>query len=53
MADSAFWATLPEAKFLGGKAVWADWDVDELRGMEKETADKLTFNLKGWPFANA
>lgn len=51
-AGFAIWATLPGAKFLSGKVVWANWDVEELEGMEKDVAGKLTFGLQGWPFAN-
>jgi hypothetical protein len=41
----------PEAKFLRGKLVWANWDVDELKGMKKEIeeTDKFTLGLLGWP----
>jgi hypothetical protein len=28
--DFAVWLASPEAKFLAGKFVWAQWDVDEL-----------------------
>jgi hypothetical protein len=27
----AVWAASPEAEFLHGRFVWANWDVDELR----------------------
>ena len=26
----AVWLASPEAKFLSGRFVWAEWDVDEL-----------------------
>jgi len=45
--------TLPEAKFLTGKFVWANWDVDELKGLKEDVAGgKLTFGVDGWPFPN-
>jgi len=51
-AGFAIWATLPEAKFLSGKVVWANWDVEELKGMQGQLEDKVTFALQGWPFAH-
>ena len=43
------WAVSPEAKFLKGKLLWSNWDVDELKAMRKEIeeADKFTFDLLG------
>jgi hypothetical protein len=45
------WAVSPEAKFLRGKLVWSNWDVDELKAMQKEIQgeDKSMFGLLGWP----
>jgi hypothetical protein len=45
------WAVSPEANFLRGKLVWSNWDVDELKAMEKEIegTDKFTLGLFGWP----
>jgi hypothetical protein len=45
------WAVSPEAKFLKGKLVWSNWDVDEMKAMEKEIEEtnKFTFGLLGWP----
>jgi hypothetical protein len=45
------WAVSPEARFLRGKMVWANWDVEELKAMEKELVgtEKFTFGLLGWP----
>ena len=53
-AGFCLWASLPQAKFLSGRFVWANWDVGELEGMreEIETGNKLTFGYNGWPFAN-
>lgn len=53
-AGFSLWITLPEAKFLTGRFVWANWDVDELQAMEKEltSGSKLTLGYEGWPFSN-
>jgi hypothetical protein len=43
------WAASPEAKFLNGKFVWVNWDVDELkeRAVEIESSGLLTLTLDG------
>lgn len=48
------WLASPEARFLKGKYLWANWDVDELKAKEKEIegTSLLTLGLQGWPFAN-
>lgn len=38
--DFAVWLASPEAEFLAGKFVWAQWDVDELLTLK----DRLTAN---------
>lgn len=50
-ANFAVWAASPEAKFLHGKFVWANWDVEELKAMAKEIegTSKFTLGLLGWP----
>jgi len=50
-ADFAVWAVSDEAKFLRGKLVWSNWDVDELKAMKEEIegTPKFTFGLLGWP----
>ncbi|PVH83208.1 oxidoreductase [Cadophora sp. DSE1049] len=46
------WLASPEARFLKGKFLWSNWDVDELKAQAKEIeAGKLTMGLVGWPFA--
>ncbi|KAK1754528.1 hypothetical protein QBC47DRAFT_402943 [Echria macrotheca] len=30
--DFVVWAVSPEARFLNGRFVWANWDVDEMKG---------------------
>jgi hypothetical protein len=45
------WALSPEGRFLNGRFVWANWDIDELKADEKAIlADpkRFTINLKGW-----
>lgn len=38
--DFAVWLASPEADFLNGRYVWAQWDVDDLISMkEKVLAD--------------
>jgi NAD(P)-dependent dehydrogenase (short-subunit alcohol dehydrogenase family) len=46
------WLASPEAKFLKGKFLWANWDVDELkdRAKEIEGTQFLSIGLGGWPF---
>jgi NAD(P)-dependent dehydrogenase (short-subunit alcohol dehydrogenase family) len=53
LAASFFvWLASPEAKFLKGKFVWANWDVDELKARAKEIEGThfLSIGLGGWPF---
>ncbi len=49
------WLASPEARFLKGKFLWANWDVDELKAQAKEieASTQLTIALVGWPFQNA
>jgi hypothetical protein len=44
------WAASDEAKFLNGKSVWANWDVDELKaeGDSISGTEKFTLGLLGW-----
>ncbi|KAK7996564.1 hypothetical protein PG989_004604 [Apiospora arundinis] len=51
-AGFMLWITKPEAKFLSGKTVWANWDVTELKAMKETitTTNKLNIGLAGWPF---
>lgn len=46
------WLASPEADFLKGKYIWANWDVTELKARAKEIAesDLFTMKLGGWPF---
>jgi hypothetical protein len=49
------WLASPEARFLKGKFLWANWDVDELkaRAAEIEAGTLLSVGLVGWPFQDA
>jgi hypothetical protein len=49
------WLTLPEAQFLNGRFVYANWDVDELKSKAKDisTGTQLIANIDGWPFSYA
>ena len=50
--DFVVWAVSNEAKFLNGRFVWANWDVEELQAHRKDIeADrtKFTVGLIGWP----
>ena len=51
-ASFIVWVCSPEADFLKGKFVWANWDVEELKAREAEikNTDLLTLGLVGWPF---
>ncbi|KAJ5888244.1 oxidoreductase, partial [Penicillium taxi] len=46
------WLASPEARFLNGKFLWTNWDVDELKEQAKEleTSSRLSIGLIGWPF---
>jgi hypothetical protein len=46
------WLASPEARFLKGKFLWANWDVDELKAKAKEieSGSLLAIGLVGWPF---
>jgi hypothetical protein len=45
------WLASPEAEFLKGKFVWANWDVDDLkeRADEIKSSSLLTTGLHGVP----
>lgn len=46
------WMASPEAAFLNGRNVWANWDVDELKAQEKtiRSGSLLTSGINGWPY---
>ena len=47
------WLSQPKTKFLNGKLVWSNWDVEELCGQSEkiENSTMLTIGYEGWPFA--
>ncbi len=51
-ANFNVWLASPEAGFLMGKFLWANWDVDELKSKAKEieAGTQLSIGLVGWPF---
>ncbi|KAG8158625.1 hypothetical protein KVR01_011747 [Diaporthe batatas] len=49
-ADFVVWAVSPQARFLNGRFVWANWDVDELkddRDVILAKPNKFTLGLTG------
>jgi NAD(P)-dependent dehydrogenase (short-subunit alcohol dehydrogenase family) len=52
-ASFIVWLASPEARFLKGRFLWANWDVDELKSKAKEIENGsfLNIGLIGWPFA--
>jgi NAD(P)-dependent dehydrogenase (short-subunit alcohol dehydrogenase family) len=51
-AGFVVWLASPEARFLKGKYLWANWDVDELKAQAEkiENSGYLSIGLQGWPF---
>jgi hypothetical protein len=45
------WLASPEAKFLNGRFVFCQWDIDELKSMSRNIEESLvlTVGLKGFP----
>jgi hypothetical protein len=54
-ANFNVWLASPESRFLKGKFLWSNWDVDELkaRAEEIESTTQLSIGLGGWPFQSA
>ena len=54
-ADFLVWVVSKEARFLKGKFVCANWDVEELKGKAKEIQATriLEANVHGWPYGGA
>lgn len=46
------WLASPEARFLKGRFLFTNWDVDELkaRAEEIEKGSLYKIDLVGWPF---
>jgi hypothetical protein len=51
-ASFCLWLASPEARFLSGKFLWANWDIDELkaRADELKSGTELNIGVNGWPF---
>jgi hypothetical protein len=51
-ASFIVWLASSEARFLKGKFVWANWDIDELKALAEkiEGTAYLNIGLVGWPF---
>ncbi|KAL9592171.1 MAG: hypothetical protein Q9179_006987 [Wetmoreana sp. 5 TL-2023] len=54
-AHFMLWLVSPEATFLRGKSVWANWDVVELQGIGSKIQESslMTINVDGWPYTKA
>ncbi|KAK3309002.1 uncharacterized protein B0T15DRAFT_573061 [Chaetomium strumarium] len=54
-ASFMLWLASPEARFLKGKFLWANWDVEELKARrnELESTTVLNIDLGGWPFGES
>lgn len=54
-AHFLLWLVSKEARFLKGKYVCANWDVEELKvkAKEIETTRILEANIHGWPYGGA
>ncbi|KAL2833847.1 hypothetical protein BDW59DRAFT_179494 [Aspergillus cavernicola] len=50
--DFMVWLTSPEAAFLTGRHVWANWDVEELKvkADQIQSGLLLTSGIYGWPY---
>jgi hypothetical protein len=50
-ASICVWLASPEARFLKGKLIWSNWDVEELiqRADEIKCSTLLNVNLNGAP----
>jgi hypothetical protein len=45
------WLASPEAEFLRGRYVWANWDIEELKAKKDVILNEnlLMMGLRGWP----
>ncbi|KAK4156570.1 hypothetical protein C8A00DRAFT_40963 [Chaetomidium leptoderma] len=48
------WLASPEARFLKGRFLFSNWDIDELKARrnEFESGEQFKVGLGGWPFGN-
>ncbi|KAI4258277.1 MAG: hypothetical protein L6R42_005194, partial [Xanthoria sp. 1 TBL-2021] len=49
------WMASHEAEFLGGRTVWSNWDVEELKARAEEIrkGPLMTAGIYGWPYTPA
>ncbi|KAF2638879.1 NAD(P)-binding protein [Massarina eburnea CBS 473.64] len=49
------WLSQPKARFLNGKFLWTNWDVEELSAKAEEWQSGITstIGLVGWPFESS
>ena len=54
-AHFLLWLASKEARFLRGKFVCSNWDVEEMKAKAKdiETPRMLEANIHGWPYGGA
>lgn len=54
-ASVNLWLASPEARFLKGKFIWCNWDIEELKARAEELRDgtELNIALVGWPFGSS
>ncbi|KAF4776428.1 short chain dehydrogenase [Colletotrichum scovillei] len=53
-AHFTVWLASPEAAFLNGRTVWANWDVEELKKGTGaiQSGQLLTSGINGWPYTS-
>lgn len=53
--DFLVWMASPEAAFLKGRSVAANWDVDELKAQTQSIQSGLTMTsgIYGWPYPHS
>lgn len=44
-AHFSVWIASPEAMFLKGKFVWANWDIDELKSIADEVEESMLLRI--------
>ncbi|KAF7956621.1 hypothetical protein EAE96_003955 [Botrytis aclada] len=54
-ANFLVWLSQPKSKFLNGRLIWANWDVDELFAQAEriQSSSDFTIGCIGWPYIPA
>ncbi|TGO61806.1 hypothetical protein BCON_0024g00060 [Botryotinia convoluta] len=54
-ANFLVWLSQPKSKFLNGRLIWANWDVDELSAQAEriQNSSYFTIGCIGWPYVPA